>query len=192
MADTPDNQQITPYTKEEYHAIIERNEKSDWSDLEPRERAFAYSYLTDYNHRRAANDVGLGADAGIRYLRRPLVSAFIQFLQERSHIANTITDDFVRTQMLNLLPKLLGQEPVPLVDKDGGEFDALKFHPSESVNLLRELAKSTKFYEGGSGQSQGVTVIINNGAMLGDEEIAPGVTIDHEALHHNPDDEDRF
>lgn len=180
MADTDDNKQLIA-TEEEYNAIIERNKKSDWADLEPRERAFAYSYLADYNHRRAAQSINLSADHGIRILRRPLVSAFIQFLQERSHIANTITDDFVRTQMVNLLPKLLGQEPVPLVDKDGGEFDALKFHPSESVNLLREMAKSTKFYEGGSGQSQGVHVHINMADLVG------GKIIEGEVLHHDED-----
>ncbi len=176
-----DDCQILTQDKESINALIERNRREDWPDLTPEKRAFALVYVVSYNHRDAASSAGLSPDSGIRLIRDPLVSAYIREIQDKDLVSNLITEDFVRTHMVNLLPKLLGQEEVPLVDKDGSQISVKKFHPTDAVNLLKELAKSTKFYEEGSGQGGNqVNVNIDLSRLLG-QDYAPdtGVTIEH-------------
>lgn len=138
--------------KKESEALIKRNKAEDWPDLDPQRRAFALRYIIDYDHREAAEEVGLNKENALKYIREPLTSAYIAYLQEESNISDIITNDFIRTQFLNLIPMLSGQVDVPMiVGKDGRQVEAKKFHSNELISVLKELAKSTKFYEGGSG-----------------------------------------
>ncbi|MCK5609670.1 hypothetical protein KAR91_47795 [Candidatus Pacearchaeota archaeon] len=139
-------------SKEESTALIERNKKEGWPDLPPQRRAFALRYIIDYDHRESAKEAGLNENYALKYIREPLTSAYISYLQEEANISNVITNDFIRTQFLNLIPMLSGQVEVPMiVGKDGDAVSAKKFHSNELISVLKELAKSTKFYEGGSG-----------------------------------------
>ena len=138
--------------KEQTEALIERNKAENWPDLLPQRKAFALRYIIDYDHHSAAKETKLNPKYSLKYLREPLTAAYISYLQAESHIQNVITDDFVRTQYLNLLPMLSGQVEVPMVvGKDSDQINAKKFHSTELISVLKELAKSTKFYEGGSG-----------------------------------------
>ena len=80
-----------------------------------------------------------------------MIAAYISYLQEESNVADIITNDFIRTQFLNLIPILSGQVDIPMVLANGQQLEAKKFHSSELISVLKELAKSTKFYEDGSG-----------------------------------------
>lgn len=179
-----DDCQILSQDKESVDASIARNKREDWPDLTPEKRAFALVYVVNYSHRDAAISVGLPANRGINLIRDPLVAAFIKDIQDKDLIPNLITEDFVRTHMVNLLPKLLGEEEVSLIDKEGEEFSAKKFHAADAVSLLKELAKSTKFYEDGSGGGGGnnVNVNIDLSALLGEDYVPPeyGITIEHD------------
>lgn len=134
-------------TVEEARELIDRNRKQGWPDLDLGERAFALEYITDYNHRRAARETGWSPDHGLKLIRRPLVVAFIKDLQDKQSISNIVTEDFVRNMWLSILPKLMGDEEVPMVTAQGEQFRANKFHASEVNAALRELAKSTSFYK---------------------------------------------
>jgi len=138
--------------KEESEALILRNKAENWPDLPPQRKAFALRYIIDYDHRAAAKEVKLNETYDLKYIREPLTSAYIAYLQEESNISNVITNDFIRTQFLNLIPMLSGQVEVPMiVGTTGLQVEAKKFHASELISVLKELAKSTKFYEAGSG-----------------------------------------
>ena len=147
MADSSHKSILELYDPDEVNAQIERNRKNGFEDLTLPERAFAHQYIIDYDHRRAAVDTGFGADAGIRLVRKPLIAAYIKALQDEDLVADTITRDFVRAQMLNLLPKLMGDEEIPVVLSNGANILARKFHAGEANALLRELAKAVDFYE---------------------------------------------
>ena len=165
----------------ETQELVRRNQEQGWPDLSEQKRAFALNYILDYNHRNAAQQVGLGAHVGLRTLRDPLVAAFVKHLQDEQATTNFITEDFIRAQYLALIPKLAGEEEVPIVLGDGREIDACKFFPGELTNVIKELAKSTKFYEDGSGQNAPVQVNIDMGALLGSKpEEIQGVTITQE------------
>jgi hypothetical protein len=157
------------YTADDLTSEIERHKSSNWETLDGQLRAFAYEYVIHYDHRKAAKAVGFSESKGIKLIRDPLVSALIKDIQDRNLVSNIITEDFVRSQWLNLLPKLMGDEEVNLVTAMGAQFQAKKFHSSETVSVLKELSKSTKFYENGSGQEGGTTVNINLGAVCSDK-----------------------
>lgn len=156
----------------EHAALIERNKANGWEDLEPKRKAFGMRYVTDYNHRKAAEEAGFSPNSGLALTREPLLSAYIAELQESNFVTNIITEDFVRAQWLNMIPKLMGEEEVMLgVDNDGDQLSGMKFHPSEMGNVLKEMAKTTKIYEDGSGQSGNVNVQINVGDLIGHGEV---------------------
>jgi len=158
--------------KEELDALIERNIGNGWEDIEPKRKAFALRYVVDYNHRQAAEDSGFSANSGLKLTREPLLSAFIGELQKQNHITNIITEDFIRTQWLGLIPLLMGEVEVPLgVDSEGDQLTGCKFHPSEMGNVLKEMAKTTKIYDEGSGQTGNVNVQINVGDLIGHGEV---------------------
>lgn len=179
MANT--NALIVPLDEKFDKELIDRNIKSNFADLEPQKRAFALSYIVDYNHRRAAQDIGFNADRGISLVRDPLIAAFVKHLQDEFAISNIITSDFVKAQYLALIPKLAGEEEVNLITADGEQVFVRKFHPAALTAVLKELAKSTKFYEDGSGQGGGVNITIDVGALTGEKPI-DGITIDQSAL----------
>jgi len=158
--------------KSQLALIIERNKAAGWPDIEPKRKAFAMYYLIDYDTRKAAKKAKFAEKTGASLIREPLLSAYIAELQSQDLISNVVTEDFVRTQWLNLIPILSGQVEVPLgVDADGDQLNGKKFHASELNNVLKELAKSTKFYEEGSGGDGSVNVQINVGALLGNTEV---------------------
>jgi len=152
--------------KEQLAAVIERNKANGWEDLSAQRKAFAMHFLLNYDHRAAAKKVKFSLEMGAKLIREPLLSAYISELQSQDLISNIVTEDFVRTQWLNLIPILSGQVEIPIVLADGSEINARKFHAAELNNVLKELAKSTKFYEEGSGDGS-VNVQINVAALLG-------------------------
>jgi len=168
--------------KDELSNYIDSNRKNGWPDLKPNEKTFAFNYMQHFNHNRAARDAGWkSAGYGLKLLRDPLVSAFIGFLKDELQERTLIDAEFVQSQWLELLPKLNGEEDIPLITSSGEEIMARKFHGSEMVSALRELGKSTKFYEEGSGGSGNVSIAINLAALGIDENNNNvGITIEGE------------
>ena len=155
--------------KDELNAVIVRNKADNWPDLTAQRKAFAMHYLMDYDHREAAHKAKFSKEYGKVLVREPLLSAYIAELQDQDLISNIVTEDFVRTQWLNLIPILSGQVEVPLgVNADGDQLNGKQFNAGALNATLKELAKTTKIYEEGSGGSGQVNVQINVGALLGD------------------------
>lgn len=158
--------------------VISRNRENGWPDLEPPKKAFVYYYLEDYNHREAAQKSGFSANHGIKLLREPLVAEFLKDMQEIMAERSAVSRDFINFQWMRLLPMVMGEEEVAIVNsKDGYSFMAKEFNAAAATKVLTELSKSTNFYADGSGSSASVTVQINLGAM-GIKE-AKGVTIEN-------------
>lgn len=158
---------LQPSWPSEVKSVIETLRSKNWAGLAPDSRAFAVAYLKSYSHIQAARDIGKPG-RGLDYIRDPLVSAFIQDLQQDFDEYNFITANWVRQKWVELIPKLMGEEAVPVITSHGEEVKAHKFHSSESIAALRELSKSTKFYADGSAPpgAGGVQVVINMGNML--------------------------
>lgn len=151
-------------------------EANGWPDLAPNEKAFLANYAQTYSVAKAAASVdSIGTSRGNTLLRNPLAVAFLNKIQDVMASRSVITRDFVNMQWLNLLPKVMGEEEIAMVDREGCSFMGKKFDAAAATKVVTELSKSTNFYADGSGQSASVNISINLGA-LGIEE--KGVTID--------------
>lgn len=147
---------------------LARQKEGNWPDVDVAEKAFAYALLhNSYNVAKAATEANITLLKAKKLLRSPLVTAFIGALQETRHVTNIVTDDFVRSQYLKILPKLMGEESIPIVLGNGVSIEEKKFHSGEVVSVLKELGKATDFYKDGDTQSAGVQVVINVGDLLG-------------------------
>lgn len=151
-------------------ALVERNIKSGWTDLPEIDRAFAVEYMCNgFKHCEAAEAVGLKRSSGLRKLRAPLVQGFITYLNDQRIKARLITQEFVEAKYIELLPKLLGEEEVPLVSPQGESYTAKKFHSGEAVSVLRDLGKAAGYVPEETGNKASVNVTINMGSLYGEE-----------------------
>lgn len=131
--------------------LIERHRETYWNNLDSKLKMFAYEYLKEYNHRNSAALAGFPKNDGLRILREPVVQAFIQDITDDRQVTTNITKEYISTMWMRMLPKLMGEEEVAMVTSSGEEKTACKFFASEAVSAIREMGKSTKFYEDGSG-----------------------------------------
>lgn len=161
--------------------VIARNKDNDYVDLDPKKKAFVFKYLESYELRDAAEAVGVSRETARKWLREPLVSAFLNEWQQEMGQRSVITRDFVNQQWLKLLPKVMGEEDVAMVDKEGCAFEAKEFDAVAVTRVLTELSKSTNFYNEGSGSKAAVTVNIDLSALGINAQQPIGVTIEGEA-----------
>ena len=128
-------------------SVIEVHRSENWANLSPDRRAFAIAYVETMSHVEAARRVGKPGQ-GLRYMRDPQTAALIADLQAETFKYNVVTEAFVQQQLIALLPKLMGEEPIALVDKDGVTYEGCKFHASESRAAIASLGDSLKRVNG--------------------------------------------
>jgi len=168
-------------SKDSINELIERNRKNGWPDLEPHQRAFAYLFLVDFDHRAAAESVGMARTSGIRLLRHPMVAAFIEEEQQKQATNAFITKEYITTQYINMIPMLLGEVDMPFTNASGEQCYGKQFRPAELRGILQELSKTVdgfnkeKMQQGASG---GVSINLNLANLIGEVE---GVTIEGES-----------
>ena len=130
---------------------------------------FVIEYVSNgYDHRAAAASVGFPAERGIRMLRSDLVREKLAELSSIKEETGIITKGFVEHAYLKLMPKLMGEEEVPLVTPAGEEYMACKFHSGEVVSVLRDLSKISGYMKPEESANKSlVNIIINPEAMSG-------------------------
>ena len=159
-------------SRDELKEKLEANRLNGFAGLPANHRLFALQYHQFPDHREAAEAAGMTRASGIRVIRDPLVQEFLRHLREKQEHYTLIDKGFIEVQYLKLNGKLLGEEEVSLVDKDGCSFIAKKFHASEAVSALRDMAKSIEFFK--EEPAPNVNVNVNNfvTADLTDEQKA--------------------
>lgn len=159
--------------------LIEYNRANNWPDLCAQRQLFCMRYMDSYNIYDAAEAARTNPEHAAMFLREPMVMAFIKDLQVHLDHRSVISKDFVSLQWLKMLPKLMGEENVPMVDaKTGMEYSAAKFHPSEAVALLKELGKSAGFYDndknGGDETAPALSISFSVNEAVSDVNITRG------------------
>lgn len=172
----------TPQLKKplvDYNELVKINQDNGYESLSAQQKAFAHSYLESYSISESAESVGISPSTGSKWFRDPLVNAYIADIQAEYQRRSVVDADFVRTQWLKVLPKVLGEEEVPMILSDGTQIFGRKFHSADASKVLTELSKSTKFYDGGSGNTGGVTINIDLAAL--------GVANQEKVIQHEGD-----
>lgn len=146
----------------DYVTFLDQNRANGFADLPAKHRLFALEYIKVYDHRSAAVVAGFDADKGIRLLREPLVAEFIADLRQKKEHVSLIDAAFIEVQYLNVLGKLLGEEDIAMVDSDGISRTGRRFHASETVSALRDMAKIAGLHKA---DGASVNVNVNLGAV---------------------------
>lgn len=159
-------------TAEELRLFLSEERENGFQRLEQKKRAFALDFIQSGSAPRSAGAVGISTETGRRWLKDPHVAAFIHYLNQQQEHYSLINASFIETQYLGLLGKLLGEEPVAMVDKDGAAFTAKKFDGSSAVSCLRDLAKISGHYkEEGSTINVQVTTLTEAQQKFLDEKL---------------------
>lgn len=110
--------------------------------------------------RGLARQMGASYETIRKAVNDPLTRAFIADLQAEVSQHRIINAAWVENQILEIWPRLTGEEPVAMVTKDGGQFEAKKFHGPEVTSIL-------KHFSGNGDQKKlgGTQVVINFGDM---------------------------
>ena len=152
---------ISVIGRQELMETIDVHRERGWADFPLAYKLFANEYLKDYDRIRAAGVANISSAESCRLVRDPLMQSFMADLREEQMISTSITEDFVTTMWMRVLPKLMGEEAIPMVTADGTAITEKKFWPAATVSALREISKSTKFYAEGSGEGSGPNGGIN-------------------------------
>lgn len=141
---------------------LEQNRLNGFADLPQKERVFAVEYFKTSDRFSASKVSGIAANYSLRTLRDPLVQEFLQYLNEQRQHYSLIDASFIEVQYLTLYGKLTGEEEVATLDKEGFVQMRHKFHASESVAALRDMAKMSGVYKE---EQPATNVNINLGAV---------------------------
>ena len=153
-------------TVQEMDLLIDHNKKNGWPSLNANQRVFAHNFLVHRTIGKAAKETGISSIMGGKFIRNPVVSAFVKHLQELQAIRFSIDSDFATMELLEAMEKFKGEVDVPMIDSDGMQFHGRKFHPEQYMAVLKELNKisglNNQSVTGGPG---GVTIKIDMGTM---------------------------
>ena len=132
----------------------------DTCGLSIQEQAFAYQYMVGYDYIRAAKEAGMPQAQGKRLTTSSHIARFIGQMQKQDAVHDLITRDFVEKQYIRILPKLLGEERVPLVVNGFAEEHFL-FQAAPALTALRDMQKTTDFQKQKDADDSNVTVTVN-------------------------------
>lgn len=156
---------------DELRSFLAEQRENGFADLDVKKRAFGLEFVQTGSYIEASNAAGIDSRTGSRYLRDPLVAAFIQYLNQQKEHYSLIDASFVESQYLTLLAKLLGEEEVPFVNKDGTVVKVKKFHSSEAVAALRDMAKISGHYKDDTNINIQVTSLTDEQRRLLNEKL---------------------
>lgn len=153
---TPTNSLVSVFGRD-----VIRAREEGFTCLSPLERQFALEFVVSGNTlKMLANQFEMELSEIRRMYNDPVVRAFIHDLQQEVIAHRVVNEQWVEGQILKIWPQLLGEEPVPLVDKNGAAYLAKKFHSTEVTSLLKHFGGNQDQKKAG-----GVHVQINFGAM---------------------------
>ena len=151
------------------------------SGLNNKDQAICLSWVESYNVTKVAEKFGTNTHKIYCILRKAEAQEYIQILMEEEYTGAIITADFIKTHYLSLLPKVLGEEDVNLINASGDAFSGKKFDAPATLGVLRDMSKTVEGFDKSKERAEagGVTVNINMGALLGNPPI------DIEVIEHD-------
>lgn len=159
-------------TADEQKQFLSEERENGFPRLEQTKRAFALEFVATGSIAEAAGVAGVTNDTGRRWLKDQHVAAFIHYLNQQQEHYSLINASFIETQYLGLLGKLLGDEEVAILDKEGIQRYGKKFDGAGAVSCLRDLAKISGHYkEDGNTINVQVTTLTDEQKRFLDEKL---------------------
>lgn len=154
--------------KTETQQLIEYNREAGWPDILVEDKGIAVTFVQcSYSVKETADELNITQHKVRMAIKKPLVASYISALQADDHTINMVNKQFVASSMMRLIPKLMGEEDVPIVLKDGEEVWRKKFHAADLRAVLEYLGSHTDFKsDTKGGDTGGVNVQINFGDVM--------------------------
>ena len=120
--------------------------QTSWQGLSIDEKAFVAAYLENsYSLSDAAEALGETITALRRLLNRSDIRKAITEVQAEQESITFLNEKWVKTQLLKLYPKVIGEEDVPFVNGNGEETNIKRFYPDIAMRILEYVVpKDTK------------------------------------------------
>jgi hypothetical protein len=136
-----------------------------WQSLSVAEQAFAAAYVENgYSLAEVSGTLSITLPEARKMLNRPDVRRAITEVQNDVDSIDFLNEKWVKTQLLKLFPKVMGEEAVPLVNSEGEEYEGRKFYPDISMRILEYVHPKTTAGKQ-AGNTAAVQVNIDMGAM---------------------------
>jgi phage terminase small subunit len=140
---------------------MEMSEKTrvHWPLLSVNEQAFVAAYVTNaYSVKSAAEVTGIAQVTCKQMLGKTDVRKAIAELQSELDEIDFLNEKWVKSQLLNLFPKVMGEEAIPSVDNEGSQVEIRKFYPEIAFKILEYVAPKKKESEDDAPKSFNFTV----------------------------------
>lgn len=122
-----------------------------WPELSADEQAFVAAYVEGaYSVVKASEFSGLPIVTCRRMVNRADIRRAIYEVQSELDSIDFLNEKWVKAQIMRLLPMVLGEESVPMIDNMGDQYEARKFFPEASIGLLKMVNEMTKGGNGGT------------------------------------------
>jgi len=120
--------------------------QTSWQGLSIDEKAFVAAYLENsYSLSDAAEALGETITVLRRLLNRSDIRKAITEVQAEQESITFLNEKWVKTQLLKLYPKVIGEEDVPFVNGNGEETNIKRFYPDIAMRILEYVVpKDTK------------------------------------------------
>jgi hypothetical protein len=150
-----------PVTFEGRTAFVERERLSGFPSLSPIQRQIALEFvLSGATLNALAKTLEFPLAQVQRMFGDPILRAFISELQKEFAVHRLLTEQWVEAQILKNLPKFEGDEPIPIVTREGEQVQRCKFHGKELVAIYKAFGGNADQKKNG-----GVHVTIDFNAM---------------------------
>lgn len=127
--------------KKESPLAAEQATLTHWQGLSVEEKAFVAAYIDGgYSVAAAADSLGTTPYVANKHLNKVSVRRAITEVQEQLDSIDFLNEKWVKTQLLKLFPKVMGEEPVAIVDNTGCEVQARKFYPDIAMRVIEYVA----------------------------------------------------
>lgn len=154
-------------------AMVARAREEGYINLTPFQRQFAMEFvLTGTSLRKIARIMDLPQPFVQKMYNDPIVRAYISDLQKEVAAHRLINDQWIENQIMQNMPKLLGEVPVDIVTSKGQHVKKKKYHGAELVSLFKHFSGQQE-----AAKQKGAVNVQINFAEMGITRGAPGVTI---------------
>jgi hypothetical protein len=163
-----------PLALEGRAARVEKERLAGFPSLNSVQRQIALEFvLSGATLAALAKEMDIPRPAINRMLADPILRAFIAELQKEMAVHRLLNEQWVESQILKNLPKFEGEEPIPIITREGDQVERCKFHGKELIALYKAFGGNADQKKNG-----GVHVTIDFGAM---GVSMPSTTIDVDA-----------
>lgn len=154
-------------------ATVDQAREQGFTCLNPTERQFGIDFVVcGGSLLEIAKHMNIAIREAKAMFNDPIVRGFIADLQAEVLQHRLVNEQWVEGQILEHWPKLTGEEPVPLIDKNGDAYLARKYHSTEIVSILKHFGGNKDQKAAG-----GVSVQINFGSLGIGPQAPPAIDV---------------